>query len=95
MILLSPGFLKAHHQKRPFLPPRAPRLGPEAFGQSGLCLENSGCDLSFRTTAYIVVAVRAWCRRGMIFLREELIAEGSPQLAERISANLARKRSML
>ena len=37
-----------------------------------------GCDLSLRTPHHIVVRARVWCRREMIFLREELIAEGFP-----------------
>jgi hypothetical protein len=34
--------------------------------------------LVLRTLHHIVVTARAWCRREVRFLREELIAEGLP-----------------
>ena len=51
---------------------------PRLSGQNGLCHMSSGCDLSLRTLHYIVVMARVWRRREMIFLCEELIAEGFP-----------------
>jgi hypothetical protein len=51
-------------------------LDQRLSGQDGLRHVRGGCDLSLRTPHHIVVTARVWCRREMIFLREELIAEG-------------------
>ena len=62
---------------------------PRLSGQNGLCHMSSGSDLSLRTLHYIVVMARVWRCREVIFLCEELIAEGFP--AEREFAGIIRK----